>query len=433
MELTLKSSLMRRLLAFLEVVIVAGSVVWISKSYVATRIMRQLTVKDLQTASRLDPGNSEYPLRLGRMAQYSVTDMNPELAMENLRRAAELNPRDPQPWLELAAAFGFQGRTVEAEACLRRADFLAPNIPSIQWVIGNFFLLRGDTDESFRHFRVALAGSTQYNQILFKTAWKATDDGEKILAQLIPDRVATEIDYLYFLLSQKRFAEAQKVWRRIAANGEGFAAVQAASYIDQLIAAHLPAEAHQVWDDLKNKGLIRPTYGPTGHNLLVNADFEEDLLNLGFDWRIVRMEGIYAGLDGSSYHSPSHALHIRFSGRENVDYRHAFQYVRVEPGRSYRLRGFLKTEGITTDSGPRLEVQDAYDVTALRKFSEMITGSTGGWSQVILDFTTGPRTELVIVSVARLPSAKIDSLIAGKIWVDDLSLTAISAEAESAR
>jgi len=97
------------------------------------------------------------------------------------------------------------------------------------------------------------------------------------------------------------------------------------------------------------------------------------------------------------------------------------------------LRGFLKTEGITTDSGPRLEVQDAYDVTALRKFSEMITGSTGGWSQVILDFTTGPRTELVIVSVARLPSAKIDSLIAGKIWVDDLSLTAISAEAESAR
>ena len=433
MELTLKSSLMRRLLALLEVVIVAALVIWISKTYLASRFGRLLNAQDLQTAVRLDPSNSNYRLMLGRLAQYNVTDMNPDLAMESLRRAAELNPRDPQPWLELAAAFGFQGENSEAEACLRRADFLAPNLPSVQWVIGNFFLLRGENDGAFRHFRVVLAGTNQYNQILFKIAWKATDDGQKILEQLIPDRVSAEIDYLYFLLSQKRYAEARSVWKRIAANGEGFAAIQAAGYIDQLLGAHLPAEAHQVWEDLRSKGLIKPSYEPAGQNLLINGDFEEDLLNLGFDWRIVPIEGIYAGLDGSSYHSPSHALHIRFSGKENVDYRHVFQYVRVEPGRPYRLTGFLKSEGITTESGPRLAVRDAYDPSALQKFSEMVTDSTGGWSPVILDFTTGPKTELVVVSVARLPSTKLDNLIAGKLWVDDLSLAPLLAEGARAR
>ena len=428
MELTLKSSLMRRLLAFLEVVIIAASVIWISKTYLASRSGRLLNAQDLQTAVRLDPSNSDYRLMLGRLAQYNVTDMNPDLAMESLRRAAELNPRDPQPWLELAAAFGFQGENSEAEACLRRADFLAPNLPSVQWVIGNFFLLRGENDEAFRHFRVVLSGSNQYNQTLFKIAWKATDDGQKILEELIPDRVATEIEYLYFLLSQKRYTEARSIWKRVAAHGEGLAAGQVAGYIDQLIAAHLPAEAHEVWDDLKINGQIKPTYGPTARNLIVSGDFEEDLLNLGFDWRIAPVEGIFAGLDGSNYHSPSRAMHIRFSGKENVDYRHVYQYVSVEPGHSYRLTGFLKTEGITTDSGPRLAVRDAYDPSALQKFSESITGSTVGWTQVILDFTAGPKTTLLVVSVARPPSTKIDNRIDGKVWVDDVTLVGIPAE-----
>ena len=428
MELTLKSSLMRRLLAFLEVVIVAGLVVWISKTYFASRSGRRLNARDLQTAARLDPTNSDYRLMLGRLAQYNVTDMNPDLAMESLHRAAELNPRDPQPWLELAAAFGFQGKNDEAEACLRRADFLAPNLPSVQWVIGNFFLLRGDNDEAFRHFRVVLSGSSQYNQILFKIAWKATDDGQKILEELIPDRVATEIEYLYFLLSQKRFAEARSVWKRVVAHGEGLAAGQVAGYMDQLIAAHLPAEAHEVWDDLKSRGQIKPNYGPTARNLIVNGDFEEDLLNLGFDWRIVPVEGLFAGLDGSNFHSPSRAVHIRFSGKENVNYYHVYQYVSVEPGHAYRLTGFLKTEGITTDSGPRLAVRDAYDPSALQRFSESITGSTVGWTQVILDFTAGPNTTLLVVTVARPPSTKIDSRIGGKVWVDDLALVAIPKE-----
>jgi len=37
------------------------------------------------------------------------------------------------------------------------------------------------------------------------------------------------------------------------------------------------------------------------------------------------------------------------------------------------------------------------------------------------------------VTVTRLPSRKLDNLIAGKVWVDDLSLTAVSTDTANTR
>ena len=177
---------------------------------------------------------------------------------------------------------------------------------------------------------------------------------------------------------------------------------------------------------MRSKGIIKPTYQPTAQNLLVNGDFEEEILNAGFDWRIAKVEGVNVAPDRSTFHSPSRSLQISFIGKTNLAYSGVYQFVRVEPNRSYRLRGFLKTDGITTDSGLRLQVHDLYDSAQLQKLSESITGTTGGWTQVVLDFTTGGKTELVVLSVMRLPSAKLDNLIAGRVWLDDVSLSELS-------
>jgi len=418
----IRSKLSRVGLIVLEIAVFLVLTWRVTRVFLADLAARNVDAASLQRAIRLDPRNSEYHLRLGRLTQYSITEVNPDLAMEHLRRATELNPRDPQAWLELSAAFGFQGNVAQAEACLRRADKLAPNLPSIQWVVGNFFLLQGNTDEAFKHFKVTLAGTPKYDQILFRTAWKASDDGKKILEELIPRQASTEFRYLHYLLGEKRLAEALAVWKRIAAGPETFPPTRATLLMDRLFAAHLAGDAMQVWNDLRRKGLIQPTYQPTAQNLLVNGDFEEDILNAGFDWRIASVEGVQVAPDGSNFHSPSRALQISFGGKSNLNFFGVYQFVKVEPNRAYRLKAFLKTDGITTDSGPRLRVYDAYDARQLQKFSESLTGTSGGWNQVVLDFTTGPLTELVIVGVARVPSSKLDNRIAGRVWVDDVNL-----------
>ena len=422
MQFTFKNSLVKRVSIALEVAVAAALLAWISKTYIAGMWARKSTLNKLELAVRLDPGDSAYHLQLGRLFEYAVPELGTERGIQHLRRAANLNPYDPQAWLDLGAALEFQGKTREAEVCLRRADYLAPNLPAFHWAIGNFFLLHGNVDEAFKHFKTVLAGSSQYNHILFSIAWRATGNGERILRELIPNNLSTEFDYLYYVLAQNQYSEAQSVWTRIADSSESFQAPQASGYLDALIAAHRLDEADQVWSDLRRKGLVENAQANPGQNLVLNGDFEENLSNIGFDWRIKLFEGFYASLDDTTYHSPTHALLIQFSGKRNLDYRLVWQFVRVTPKRSYELRAFAKTESITTDSGPCLEIRDAYEPGRLDKFSEGLTGSTTGWNALTVDFTAGPKTDLIVVAVARRASRKIDSLIAGKVWVDDLRL-----------
>ncbi len=433
MQIALKSKFGRGGVMLVALAAFLAAAIRISKTYLAERAAQKTTLGNLQLAVRLDPTDSEHHSQLARIVQYSLTDLNPEQAVAHLKRATELNPRDPQLWLDLGRALEFQGRTAEAQASLRRADSLAPNIPALQWTIGNFFLLHGNVEESFRHFKVVLAESDQNSDLLFTTAWKASGDAKKILDELIPDRVPIELTYLNYLVARQRYPEAQAVWKRIAASSEAFSSAQAASYIENLIGAHRAGEAYQVWDDLRNKGLIKATYEETSQNLVINGDFEEDPLNMGFDWRIVTTEGAYADLDRSTFRSPSQSLLIQFTGEQNLDYRHVFQYIRVKPGRPYRFRGHLKTEGITSDSGPCLVVRDAYDPGSLFKLTENFRGDSTSWTPLTVDFTTGPKTDLVVVGVARLPSRKLDNLIAGKVWVDDITLTELPPETTRAR
>jgi pentatricopeptide repeat protein len=327
----------------------------------------------------------------------------------------------------------FQGNIPKVEEYLRNADALAPNLPDYQWPIANFYLPQGNTDEAFRHFRAVLAGTSAYDQIVFRTAWRANDDGHKILDQLIPQKVSTEFSYLYYLLSQQLFTEALPVWKRILTGAESFTPEQAAGYIDVLIQAGRPDEAYAVWTDLQRRGLVWHAETGGSGNLLNNGDFEDELLNMGFGWRIATVEGVYAGLDQMTYHSPGHSLLVQFSGKQNLEYRNVYQYVKVEPNRAYRLETFMKTEGITTDSGPRLEVRDAYDRAALEKSTGDLTDTSHGWTDLTFDFTTGPKTSLLVVALERIPSQKLDNLIAGKVWIDDVRLTPVQNERQSSR
>jgi hypothetical protein len=99
-----------------------------------------------------------------------------------------------------------------------------------------------------------------------------------------------------------------------------------------------------------------------------------------------------------------HRLSVDKEGvRENV---YQYIYIKVEPSTRHQLPAFMATSGITTDSGPRLEVRDAYDPGALDQLTSSKTGDSNGRSSVLLDFTTGPKTELVFLSPVRLPSQK---------------------------
>jgi hypothetical protein len=423
MKLELKTRPARVITILISALVFIFLVGWIGRIYLATVIGQKAAVTDLRSAGHLDPSDSKYALNLGRLYEYSVADAQPDDALRQLRRAVTLNGYDPQAWLDLGTALEFQGKTNEAALCLRRVDYLAPDIPSFQWSIGNFFLLHGNADEAFRHFKIVLAWHMGYDETIYNMAWKTSDDAEKIFQELIPHDVGSELSYLGYLVSTQRLDDANAVWNRVAASSEQFAPGEVSGYIDALIGARHPRQAYKVWTTLREKGLIPPTYESTPENLLENGDFEEQPLGMGFDWRTAAGGGIFVGLDSSVYHSASHSLMVQFPGTENFNYHNVYQFVLVLPDHQYRLFAYMKSDGITTDSGPRIEVRDAFDAAALDQYSDQLLGTSSGWQPLSIDFKTGRKTHLLAVTIARLPSDEFKNKIAGRFWVDDVSLT----------
>ncbi|MGH9356345.1 MAG: hypothetical protein ACRD10_09475, partial [Terriglobia bacterium] len=288
------------------------------------------------------------------------------------------------------------------------------------------YLLHGSVDESFRHFSMVLAGNPGYAQSIYDTAWKASGDAGQILSSLIPRDAGSELNYLNYLLATHRLDAAAPVWNHIARRPGKFDPAEVSRYMDTLIGAHQPNDAYAVWTVLRQKGLIPATDEATPRNLVENGDFENPPLGIGFDWRVAQVNGIYVGLDQSNFHSPAHSLLIQFPGTQNFDYHNVYEFVPVLPNRDYQLTGYVKAEKITTDSGMRMEVRDAYNPAAFDKFSDQITGTSATWLPLSIEFKTTRKTQLVVVVIARPASQKLDNQISGKAWVDDVSLTPTS-------
>jgi hypothetical protein len=127
-------------------------------------------------------------------------------------------------------------------------------------------------------------------------------------------------------------------------------------------------------------------------------------------------------VDYQDFAEGSRALRIKFSGTRNLDYGHVYQYVAVQPNTRYRFSGAIRVKGVTTDSGPRFQVFDAFDMGKLFQSTESMVG-TSGWSSQQIEFKTKSDTHLLIVRVARVPSGKLDNQIGGTAWIDRVSLT----------
>jgi hypothetical protein len=425
MTLRIDKSHMRWLFLAFEFLLFIVATGWTTKVYIASRFAEISSPSRLEEAIRLDSENAAYHLDLGRILEYVPAEANPDLALYHFKRAVALCPLDPQMWLNLGGAYELRGQVPEAEHCFARANTLAPRIPQVQWAIGNTLLLHGDVNNSFHHFRVVLAGTTIYDQPIFDIAWKATSNASQVLEELIPQDLNAEFAYLDYLTALNRLPEAQAVWKRIAASPDKFSATRAGGFIDHLIETQHSEDAFRAWTALRQKGLVGAVLPPDDKNLVANGSFEADFENMGFGWHAFPAEDFHIWRDPTEFHSPSFSLAIEFLGLANIQFRNVFQYVRIEPGKSYELDAYMKTRGITTDSGPRLEVRDPYDPSALEKLTDDVNDDSIGWIRQSLRFTAGPRTQLITVGVVRVPSSKLDNKIAGRVWVDDVRIIPI--------
>jgi len=241
---------------------------------------------------------------------------------------------------------------------------------------------------------------------------------------MIPADAPVYFQYLGYLVQTERLEEATRVWNHLLALGLSFEPRAAFPYLDTLIQGGRVDELVAAWTALEERfptQIRKRTYDP---NLMTNGDFESEILNGGLGWRVRPVEGVVVSVDNLTFFDGTRSLRITFDGKHNVDYRHIVHYIPVKPNALYRFMGYMKVQGVTTDSGLRFELQDAYDRSRLYLETENLVG-TSSWSPQQLEFSTGPETRLLLLRIVRPPSRKFDNLIAGTAWVDRVSLHAV--------
>lgn len=403
------------LLALLYCLYLAG------RQGIAAWRFRQNSPTAIQSAIKWNPDNPQYYAALAALMHFFSANAAPEEIVRLDESATRLSPYNAQYWADLGAARDWAGHTNDAGEAFHRAQQLFPNSPEINWRVANFDIRSNRITEGLNALQKVLLGSGIAPRDVFALAATATGDDEAILDLALPRRAPVTLDYANFLSQAGDLDAAERVWERLLHMNLPFDLHQTSPYLDALIQHGRLDQLKQAWSILDQRFPGKLSRLVPDTNLVTNGSFESEILNMGLDWRVVPVEGAFVSVDSLESCDGNRSLRIEFDGTRNLEYWHVFQFVPVSPSTRYRFAGYMRLEGITTNSGPRFEVYDAYKMNQFFVSTKNMTG-TSDWSLQQLEFETRADTHLLVVRVARPVSQKFDNQIAGTVWIDRISV-----------
>lgn len=379
---------------------------------------------ELQRVWRSHPEHPQYQHQhLGKIRQYSVSFQDYQEALRQYRLALQHNPLSSRTWFDVARTHWWLGQTQEAKPALKLALQFNPSDSRLRWEAALFQIQLEDYEGAIANLRQLVMTEPHQRQTYFTlihTLMRPAD----FIDTALPSEPGVLSDYMDYLIRQGEAENGRAVWQRLTA----LPAVSvdprlASAYVDFMLEHKDLSEAVSAWDLLLRSRGIGRADGSLG-NLVWNGGFERDeTWGTGFDWRVGRSAGIEIGVSASSSAKGTQSLKIAFDGSRNLDLTAASQVVPVMPGTRYLLSGSIKTTGITTSNGPYLEVIDFLDGRRYATSASYVGDHP--WSEVRVPFETSPRTQAIIIKIRREASQKLDNLIGGTTWIDQMSLKKI--------
>lgn len=395
---------------------------------VGAYFLRKNSAEAVQRAMAWEPWNPVYAATLGNLMHLYGDNADPGVVTQLYERALRLSPHDASYCVNVAQANEWAGKPAVAAEYFARAEKLFPNSPEVNWKAANFFVRRGRSDEALPALRKALGSGTVAPNQIFSLVVGARVEESAVIGEVLPKEPNAYVAYLNFLVDRGDMDGAQMVWPRLLELSTPFPVEQTFHYLDALIKTQDVNGAVAAWAAVHTKFSAVVPQPPNKENLVSNGNFQTDIVNGGFDWRILPRAGALVtqgAIHGLGGNTGGRELRIVFDGTQNPAYDAVMQFAPVEPNTNYEFSTRMRVEGLTTDSGVSLQVVDAYDPNKLLGGTEPLTGSTG-WSDYKFRFTTGPRTRLLLVRVMRLPNQKFDRKISGSFAVSRVSLVPTS-------
>lgn len=375
---------------------------------------------DLLLASSITNEDARYHYLLGLLYYAAHDKSGIDQAINRYLLSLKREPSNGKTWLALARAYMDNNNMEHAEYAVRRAVDTERNNPRIIWEAGVFLLLLDEAEDAIKLFRryISMIPSEQEN--VYAICYTMGVEPRHILSNLIPEDYNFHKRYMRFLINNKLLNESYEAWENIKAlNPER---PEYLNYSDFLIEMGEIKKGRIIWDDFVKRFRILRNAKSTDE-LLWNGDFELEIENGGFDWKIGRADGVRVFRDKDIKMKEYASLSAIFDGKHNPGIYIARQIVPVERKQSYKVTGYIRTENLTTRNGVFIEVA-GYKCNPFSKTTEVFTG-TNLWRRIELEFAIPDNCTTISVGIKRESSEKFDNKIGGNIWVDSISMTPI--------
>ncbi len=349
---------------------------------------------------------------------FAALNSSPPDAAKAIRlytEALRTDSANPYRWADLGGALLTAADVPRARYCFRRAIELGGAVPQIRLRAANFHFEMDEPEEALRHAARVLEVVPDYDAVLFGYFDRFRLSPAAVLSQ-IGDNGRATASYTKSLIHAGKMDAASEAWRYATAKGFSDDRLTA-SYLDAMLAGRRYSEASLDW--IRYLGPARGDYPES--NLLFNGGFEREPTGAAFDWRIQPSPDFETTRETTAVHDGKWALRIQFHGTANVSYNNVRQQSYITAGR-YSLTAWIRTEGITTDECPRLEIDDAEAPSRLKVETAPFCG-TGDWNLVSNSFTISSATRLISVGVVRRPSRKFDNKVNGYLLIDSVRIT----------
>ncbi|MCB2148587.1 MAG: hypothetical protein KQI81_19065 [Deltaproteobacteria bacterium] len=352
---------------------------------------------------------SSHPEAQYAHGMHAWLQQQPERAARFFRQAVSQDVLFFDAWLRLAETEAAAGRNEKARAILAFTAGMTDQV--FRWKWSQMVLARelGMEKYLYRNTNYLLSRKVLEQDALQLLHTHLGGEAPAVLAVLEPENRAA---YLDWLMRWGLTDESLTVWQAMTAGAEPDR--ETALRVAHFLVVHKRiAESMDIW---------RKYTGICG---LTNPGFEAEITGLGFDWYhwgekdgnwdLKRVET--EAVEGN------YALKITFNGHKNISFQHLHQIFEVTPQEKYRLTYAWKSNWITTDEGPFVEVV-GYDQQGLYRAGPMITG-TQGWQEESIEFEVPADCHAAVVRLRRRTSMRFDAKIRGTVWLDNFRLVRI--------
>ena len=413
-----------RLLFSLAVLLFAAMFILpVGKLWLADRYGRSTDPRNWARAARLEPRNPAYWHQLGVYEEWDVARGNLSRASDHLKRAAALDPWSDANWMDLANIDEALGNTKAATADYRQAEWAYPASPQVSWQFGSFLLRQKDFLGASVYLRRALAEGSELTLPILALCTRTGQPVSSVFRDILPAQNEYYLIALNYFISQNNADAALESWHRLLTLETPLPMSASFPLLDEMIHTGRIRQALRVWQQALCKSNW-PVDSAQNASLVFNGGFERNILDGGFDWRVVPTPGVTFERDPSVAHAGKQAMRMTFDGSSNLDFQNFYELVPIEPGRQYHFSAYLRTRAITTDSGMGFVVFDPLHDSAPQSSTSTLIG-THPWTLLEADLSTAPGTNLIEIALRRKPSEKFDNKISGTVWVDDVTLVPV--------